>query len=153
MLLALAMTALGESQQGLGDILGLSRRTISRWAGGRASLGDARCITLARAVYPRDAHLAARIVATRGATLEDVGIVSPAAPAPPPPAPPPPPPPAYLVEVVVCAAAEALDASPRVVRPALLAAIRTARAVGLGLEAMEKALSLPLDAKAATRER
>jgi hypothetical protein len=46
-----------------------------------------------------------------------------------------------LVEVVVCAAAEALDVSPRVVRPALLAAFKSARAVGLDLETMEKALT------------
>jgi hypothetical protein len=91
-------------------------------------------------VHPHDPALAARIVAARGATLEDAGIVAakPPAPAPAPPSPAPPP---YLVEVVVCAAAEALDVSPRVVRPALLAAFKSAHAVGLDVEAVEKALT------------
>ena len=106
------------------------------------------CDTLARAVHPHDPGLAARLVATRGATLEDAGIVSPPAPA----APPPPAPPPYLVDVVVCAAAEALDASPRVVRPALLAALKSARAVGLDMDAMEKALSTPANARGAKRK-
>jgi len=153
LLLALAMNVLGESQEGLGKLLGVSRRTVSRWMGrGSASLSLADCSTLARAVHPHDPGLAARIVATRGATLEDAGIVSPRPAAPPSPPPPPTPPP-YLVDVVVCAAAEALDASPRVVRPALLAAFRSARTVGLDMAAIEKALSAPADAKSAGRKR
>ena len=46
-----------------------------------------------------------------------------------------------MVDVVVCAAAEALDVSPRAVRPALLAAFQRAREAGLTLEQVEKALS------------
>jgi hypothetical protein len=140
-LLILAMQALGESQEGVGRVLGVSRRTVSRWVGHGASLDGAQCATLARAVHPRDPALAARIVAARGATLEDAGIAPPPRPAPLPAVAPPPTPPAHLVEVVVCAAAEALDVSPRVVRPALLAALKSARAVGLDVEAMEKALT------------
>jgi hypothetical protein len=148
-LLILAMRALGQSQEGLGNFLGMSRRTVSRWMSrGSASLSPADCDKLARAVYPHDPGLAARLVATRGATLEDAGIISPSTPA----APPPPSPPPYLVDVVVCAAAEALDASPRVVRPALLAAIKSARAVGLDMDAMEKALSTPAKARGANRK-
>jgi transcriptional regulator with XRE-family HTH domain len=148
-LLILAMNALGVSQEGLGNLLGMSRRTVSRWMSrGSASLSPADCDTVARAVYPLDPGLAARLVATRGATLEDAGIVSPRPAA----APPPPPPQPYLVDVVVCAAAEALDASPRLVRPALLAALKSARAVGLDMETMEKALSAPGDGKRAHRK-
>jgi hypothetical protein len=147
-LVSLAMNALGESQEGLGKLLGASRRTVSRWMAHTPLLSTEQCVTLARAVYPCDAALAARIVATRGVTLEDAGIAVPSAAAPPAQ----PEPPAYLVDVVVCAAAEALDASPRVVRPGLLAAFRSARTLGLDMETVEKALSAPLDAKHANRK-
>ncbi|MDP9001553.1 MAG: hypothetical protein M3O46_15745, partial [Myxococcota bacterium] len=39
-----------------------------------------------------------------------------------------------LIDAVVCAAAEALDVSPRAVRPALLAAFARASELGLTLE-------------------
>jgi hypothetical protein len=45
-----------------------------------------------------------------------------------------------VVEAVVCAAADAMDVSPRAMRPALLAAFTRARRIGLTVEAMEKAL-------------
>jgi len=149
LLMTLAALAIGESQEGLGKLLGASRRTVSRWMSrGRGALTAEESATLARAVYPHDPALAARIVATRGDTLEDAGVV----PARPVVAPAPLPPPAYLVDVVVCAAAEALDASPRAVRPALLAAVRSARAIGLDLEAIENALGPPADAKRVGRK-
>jgi len=139
LLMTLAMHSLGTNQRGLADLLGLSRRTISRWVKhGHPVASPARIDTLARAVHAHDPALAARIVAVRGATLVDAGIARPE----PPPAPPAPPPP-YLVDVVVCAAAEALDVSPRVVRPALLAAFQRARAVGLDVAALESSLSKP----------
>ncbi len=152
-LMTLAMGALATNQHGLANLLGVSRRTISRWTRhGSAPLDPSQTDALARAVHPHDPRLAERIVAVRGATLVDAGIVRPppavSPPAPPPPAPAPPTPPAYLVEVVVCAAAEALDVSPRVVRPVLLAAFKSARAVGLDLAALEAALSPPTPAPA-----
>jgi transcriptional regulator with XRE-family HTH domain len=137
-LMMLATRALGTSQRGLAEILGLSRRTISRWVkSGSPVVLPGHIDTLARAVHARDPALAARIVAVRGATLVDAGIGPEPVPAPPPPPPP------YLVDVVVCAAAEALDVSPRVVRPALLAAFQRARAVGLDVAALESSLSKP----------
>jgi|HubBroStandDraft_1064217.scaffolds.fasta_scaffold64436_1 hypothetical protein len=143
LLLTLASRALGTNQRGLAELLGLSRRTISRWVrAGNALATPAHIDTLARAVHAHDPALAARIVAVRGATLVDAGIVPPEpapAPLPPPPAPPAP----YLVDVVVCAAAEALDVSPRVVRSALLAAFQRARAVGLDVAALESSLAKP----------
>jgi len=141
LLMALAIGALGDTQESFGKRLGVSRRTISRWisrGGGPGML--AKFYDLARAVHPHDPKLAARIVASQGATLEDAGIVVPSEAVAPSLLLPPPPPP-YLVEVVVCAAAEALDVSPRVVRPVLLAALRTARSLGLDVESMEKALT------------
>jgi hypothetical protein len=46
-----------------------------------------------------------------------------------------------LTDAVVCAAAEALNVPPPAVRPALLAAFRRAREVGLRLEDVERVLS------------
>jgi hypothetical protein len=40
----------------------------------------------------------------------------------------------------VCAAAEAIDVMPRTIRPALLAAFRRARRLGLDVATVEKAL-------------
>ena len=47
----------------------------------------------------------------------------------------------WLADAVVCAAAEALDTSPRLVRPALLAALRCAREAGLTVATLEAALA------------
>jgi transcriptional regulator with XRE-family HTH domain len=136
-LLVLAQQALGFTQGDLGDLLGVSRRTISRWVLGGTVLSDDQVSTLARAVYPANASLATQIAANGGTTLERLGIVQPPKPIEPPKPPPPPP---RLVDVVVCAAAEALDASPRTVRPAVIAAFEAARDVGLDVEGVVKGL-------------
>lgn len=101
--------------------------------------------TLARAVYPEDAALAAKVAAEGGQTLEGLGLVRPEpAPPPAPSAPPRPFPPTRLVaESVVCAAAEAMQAPPAVMREVLRAAF--ARALGLSLEEMNEALSPPAE--------
>jgi hypothetical protein len=88
---------------------------------------------------------AARRRAT-GETLESLGIVTPApapvvVPPPPPPAPPPPLPTALVVEAVVCAAADALQAPPSAVRGALLAAFCRARELRLSVNDVESALA------------
>jgi hypothetical protein len=96
--------------------------------------------------------LAAKVAAEGGQTLEGLGLVRSERAAPPaPPAPPPRPfPPTRLVaESVVCAAAEAMQAPPAVMREVL-----RAQALGLSLEEMNEALSPPAEAapaKAATR--
>src|SRR4029077_16663730 len=61
-------------------------------------------------------------------------------PRPPPPAPPPPPDPRYIVDTVVCAAAEAIQLMPEAIRPALRAAFRRARLAGLSVQDVDKAL-------------
>jgi transcriptional regulator with XRE-family HTH domain len=141
-LLVHAGHALGMSQGDIALLLGVSRRTVSRWTGHGATLGPDQVATLARAVHPKDPQLAAHIAAHGGATLESLGIGQPA------------PKEALqpkpediesvartLVDAVVCAAAEALDASPRAVRPALLAAFTRARELGLSLETAERTLA------------
>jgi hypothetical protein len=55
-----------------------------------------------------------------------------------------------VIEAVVCAAADAMDESPRRVRPALLAALQRARRMGLTVEAMERALGGEGDGEAKT---
>jgi hypothetical protein len=101
----------------------------------------AQLAKLAAEVYPLDAELAAKLAKEAATTLEEMGVVTPVPP-PPPPAPPP-----YLTETVVCAAAEALNVPPPAVRPALLAAFRRAREVGLKVEDVEEALRDALEVK------
>ena len=45
-----------------------------------------------------------------------------------------------VVDAIVCAAAEAIDVTPKAIRPALLAAFRRARVIGLGVDAVANAL-------------
>jgi transcriptional regulator with XRE-family HTH domain len=139
-LLVLAADALGLTQEEMGRMFNVSSRTISRWQLQGTTLGPDHVDLLARRVYPVNAPLAARIAALLGATLESLGIMRP--PKLVEPLPPPPPPP-RLVEVVLCAAADALDASPRVVRPAVIAAFEAARDVGLDVGAVIQGLKRP----------
>lgn len=136
-----ARRLLGLTQETLGDFLGSSRRTVQRWDRGDALPMKAQLAKLAAEVYPLDAELAAKLAKEAATTLEEMGVVTPVPP-PPPPAPPP-----YLTETVVCAAAEALNVPPPAVRPALLAAFRRAREVGLKVEDVEEALRDALEVK------
>ena len=97
---------------------------------------------LARAVYPVDASLAAALASEGGQSLESLGLVRPAPPPVAAPAPSRPfPPVRLLVESVVCAAAEAMQAPPTAVRDVLRAAITRAHALGLNVEEMYDALA------------
>ena len=136
-LLIEASRALGVTQEELGRRIGVSRRSIVRWTADSGGYPSYYGPHLARAVFPRDPALAARIAGREKETLESLGLVSPAPP------PPPPEPPAHMADLVVCAAADALDVSPRAVRPALYAAFRRAREAGLTLEQVEKMLAPP----------
>jgi hypothetical protein len=132
-----ARTALQVSQNGLAAKLGVSRRTGQRWNAGKGPWGlDLQ--NMARIVYPVDPSLAAEIAAAGGATLEALGIVSPAPPLPAPQVPMGPP--DRVVDAVVCAAAEAMQVTPQSVRPALLAAFACARELGLTLDGVERVL-------------
>jgi hypothetical protein len=149
-LLVHAQHTLGLSQEALGKILGgVTRRTIWRYQGGRGRPLASDLHALARSVYPRDAALASELATYSGATLESLGLV-PAAPAAPAPPAPPAPPAAPAVDdkqtrlfadAVVCAAAEALDVSPRAVRGVLHAAFARARETGLPIDVLERALA------------
>ncbi len=98
---------------------------------------------MAAMVYPKDPDLAAQLAQSVGQSLVSLGIVAPApAPAHAIAAAPPPPPIEDIVDSIVCAAADAMNALPRDVRPALLAAFTRARRLGLGMETVEKALAV-----------
>jgi hypothetical protein len=143
-----AQLTLELTQRTLGELLGSSMRTAQRWAVGQATPEPDQLKQLAIAVHPHDADLATELGATIGETLESLGLVIARAPEPIA-APPPPPSPELaqlLVEAVVCAAAEALDASPRVVRAALVAGLERAQSARLTVEAMLDALRPPTPA-------
>jgi hypothetical protein len=137
-----ARRALGVGSQGdFGVMMGSSRRSGQRWETGKAYPSGDQVAAMARLVYPHDADLAAQLAAAAGTTLLALGLVSPA-PAPPLPSPAAPPAPAVedIVDAIVCAASDAMNALPREVRPALLAAFSRARRLGLSIEVIERAL-------------
>jgi hypothetical protein len=148
-----AQRVLHLNQQQLADLVGSSKRTVQRWVAHRGGLYAHHVTRLAVAVHPRDPELARRLAAILGQTLESLGLVVPPAPAPvappavavPAPAKPPEPSPLLplLVESVVSAAAEALDVSPRVARPAVLAAVERAKAAALTVDDLLAALRPP----------
>ena len=135
-LIVQAQHALGLSQGKLGEKLGTSKRTVSRWtSGGSPTMKQVQ--TLARLVHPVNPDLAASLAEATGETLESLAIVA----KPVPPAAPPPPSPRVVVQAVVCAAADALQATPAAVRPAVLAAFRAARELRMSVEDVEGALA------------
>jgi hypothetical protein len=136
-LLFLAHRALGLSQGDLGKLLGASTRTGQRWGTAKAFPSQEQVQQLARHVDPVDAQLAAQLAQAGGTTLMALGL---GPPPPPPPAPPFVPAPDRIVDSVVCAAAEAMGVMPGAIRPALLAAFTRGREIGLGVDALEKAL-------------
>jgi hypothetical protein len=142
----LSRRAIGTTQAGLGKMLGVSRRTAQRWS--ESGVPGHSLALLAEAVHPYDASLAGQIASTLGTTLEALGIVQPP-PLPPPASPAPPaPPPSGVVDAVVCAAAEAMNMTPRDVRPGLHAAFARAKEIGLTVDVVERALGLKLGAPA-----
>jgi DNA-binding XRE family transcriptional regulator len=158
-LLSSARRALSRTQEGLGQLLGSSRRTAGRWEAGRVHPSSDQIRDLARAVYPHGRLLAAQLAEQAGDTLLSLELERPPAP-PPPPAPQPPPPApaasprplapiALMVESVVCAAAEALDTRPAAVRDVIRAAFQRARAMSLTVEEVSDALTPPRRAEAA----
>ena len=153
-LVSRAQLALGLNQKELGELLGASLRTAQRWAAGQASLDSEQIKQLAVAVHPRDPELATGLAAAALETLESLGLGRPGAhdtlPAGPPvPADLTP----YLVDSVVCAAAEALAVSPSVARGALAAALERAKATRLTIDDMLAVLSPPKRAKASASGR
>jgi hypothetical protein len=133
--------ALGMTQEQFGRLLGVSRRTMSRWRR-YPGVSEDHVYTMAKAVHPKDAALAAELAGHIGKTLESLRIVAPPPPAPAPPPPPKPlPPVSLLVDSIVCAAADALETKPAAVRAALSAAFGRAQQMGIGVDEVVAALS------------
>jgi DNA-binding XRE family transcriptional regulator len=140
-LLTQAQIALGLSQETLGKALGVSRRTMNRWATGDNGPTIQQWAELAGRVHAADPSLAAAIASEMGETLVSLGIV----PAPPPavaPAGPARPavPVSDLVDSIVCAAAEATATTPQAIRPGLLAAFDRAASVQLSVDEVRATL-------------
>jgi hypothetical protein len=131
-----AQLAAGLTQERLGEAVGASRRTVSRWGARASSPSDAQLVEMVRLVHAKNAVVAAELAGAMGETLVSLGIVAPLPPAAPPP------PPALLLEGVVHAAAHAMDLSPRIVRTGLRAAFTRARELGTTIEALEAALAI-----------
>jgi hypothetical protein len=144
-LLARTTQTLRLNQEQLGQLLGVSRRTVIRWGSQGRGPTYEQWVTLARCAYPKDASLARTIATEIGQTLVTLGIEAPPLPEPPPPPPPGPPPRPVppvrdLVDSIVCAAAEAMATTPQAVRPALVAAFGRTASVGLTLDEVRAAL-------------
>ena len=140
-----ARRVLDLNQRTLGEALGLSSRTVQRWDAHR-TVHPLYLGKVALLVHPKDPDLAVRIAHAAGTTMEALGI---APPPPPKPAPPPSPPvrspemTRHMVDVVVCATADALALPPAAVRPALVAALRKSLEVGLTAEDIVSVLEAP----------
>jgi transcriptional regulator with XRE-family HTH domain len=121
--------ALGMSQRELAEHLGSSQRTGSRWVAHQSRPSESQFERLAREVYPRDPDLARLLARAAGTNIEALiprpVVVSP---------PPKPPPTVFDADAIVCAAADAMNVAPSLVRPAVNAAIARAKAMGIALE-------------------
>ncbi|HEY6462513.1 MAG TPA: helix-turn-helix transcriptional regulator [Polyangiaceae bacterium] len=142
-----ATRALHFEQRQLAEFAGVSLRTVQRWSARRGDPSAEHITRLASAAYRVDRDAARRLAAAVGHTPESLGIVPPAPPVLPAPAPQGPATPTalqrVLVEAVVAGAAEALDVSPRVARPAVLAAMERAKAASLSVDDLLAALRAP----------
>jgi hypothetical protein len=138
-LLVEAGHALSLNQRGLGELLGVSTRTVQRWFARRSAPVESHWHALARATHGAEPALAARLARQGSSSLERLGLVL-QAPPPPPVAPAPSHDLRHLADAVVCVAAEAIDLPPGAIRLALRAAVGRARQMRLTLEDLEASL-------------
>jgi len=147
-LLSDVQRALHLTQDKLGELMGRSRRTIIRYYQRGGIILPDTWEQLARAVHPHDRALAAELAAAAGQTLVSLGLEVPPAPPGPAAAPPAParsrrrePTTKHLVDSVLCSAAEAMNASPQAVRPAVAAAVERMIALEMSPEEVLAALA------------
>jgi transcriptional regulator with XRE-family HTH domain len=127
--------ALGLSQQGFGDLLGRTKRTVQRWEDRGTALMLSEVEVLARALLPVRPDLAVQIADSAATTLDQLGIppagdASPRASSTP-------------TDSVVRAAAEVLGVTPDAIRPAIAAAFVRAREAGLDVQTVAETLTSP----------
>jgi hypothetical protein len=147
---ALASRALGLTRRTMADLCGTSPRTVQRWFGGGSTPSHGQVYALARAVFPRDAQIADALAQEAGTTLVELGLVLPPAPvvAAQPPGPPPRafPPVALMVDSILHAATQSVEAhaadpaSHQAVLEITRAAFARARGLGLSVEEVDEAL-------------
>jgi transcriptional regulator with XRE-family HTH domain len=161
-LLGRSRLALKITQKELADLLGVARRTISRWEARAGVPSPEQLRDLARAVHPHDVALAAELAAEGDATLEALGLrpqasTAPVAPVTAPHAAMPPvsggaasrpfPPVGLLIDSIVHVAVRALDGQDPsgdpigAVTTVLRVAFARASALGLTVGEVERALS------------
>ncbi len=136
--------ALSLNQKELARLMGCSSRTIIRYYKRGGPVAPATFAQLAVACHPRDVALAAHLAQLAGKTLLSLGLETPlvSQEVAPPPAPRGPAPSGrHLVDSIVCAAAEAMQLPPHVMRPALTAAFERAIALGMSAEEVLKGMA------------
>ncbi|HEX4517300.1 MAG TPA: hypothetical protein VH054_27330 [Polyangiaceae bacterium] len=124
------------SQVGLARAVGASPRSGQRWVGGQSRPRKAQLVALIQLVAPVDWPLAQKLARAAGVTP-----TPPPAPAPEPPAAVPAPPTPVdarvLSDAIVCAACDATDLTPQIVRRALASAVARARELSSSLDALD----------------
>jgi DNA-binding XRE family transcriptional regulator len=157
-LLTRAQSALGKTQESLGAMLGVSRKTMGRWQAGRGNPSIQQWAQIAVHVHAVNPALAETIAAEMGESLASLGIVA-ASPLQSAPALPPGARARQgvttgdLVDSIVCAAAEAVAATPQYIRPALLAAFDRAASVDLAVDEVRTTLRAAFGDKADTKKK
>jgi transcriptional regulator with XRE-family HTH domain len=140
--------ALGVTNVELAERLRCSRRTVQRYCAGASAIVPQVLLDLANLLVDEDRAVADEIWSHASAQIEHLGWPAPAplrsaieeeaarlavsaarAPSS-----------SALAAAVVCAAAEAMDVSPRALRPALRAALRVAREHAMSIESLDDAL-------------
>jgi transcriptional regulator with XRE-family HTH domain len=132
-------TALGMSQESLGDKVIASRKTVGRWESGRSQPSQDKLAQIVAMLLPVDAALATELASSAGESIDSLGAalskldenVSPRLGTRV----------ELLIDAIVCAGADASDVSPKAIRPALLAAFQRAKLAGLGVDAVVAGLS------------
>jgi DNA-binding XRE family transcriptional regulator len=157
-----ARRALSMTQRELGEMFHASMRTAHRWEGGEAYPSVEQVLKLARAVFPRDAPLAAELAQGAGTTLQAMGLAPAPAPSPagvaPAPPPRPFPPVSLMVDSIVLAAVDAAEgltvipSTAQIVRDILRAGFARAHGLGLTIEEVSLALEPPAAKSAAPKK-
>jgi transcriptional regulator with XRE-family HTH domain len=132
--------ALTMSQGAFGEALGASKRTAQRWDTGRSAPGADALQRLAARLVPVNRELAVEVAEAAGQTLASLGLEAAPAPTAAPVSALPPVSTRDRVDLVVLAAVEGGGLLPSAVRPALHAAVKRARELGLSIDAIEEAL-------------
>lgn len=130
------------NQRELAALLRVSPRTIIRYYQRGGVLAPSDYERLAVRVHPHDAAFAAELAAVVGKSLVDLGLAAPAPEERGPST-------KHLLDSVVCAAAEAMQVSPHLVRPALVAALERALALGMTADEVLSGLAPEPAAKSA----